>query len=390
MIYTGACNYPGFGEGEILEQITVTRVTNVSELREFIRLPWKIYREDPFWVPPLIGDTKKLLDKSKHPFFAHSTAEFFLARRNGECIGRIAAILNNNHNRFHNERTAFFGFFESINEKAVASALLDRAAQWARDQGMSQLRGPMNFSTNETLGILVEGFDSYPCVMMTHNPRYYAELMESSGFAKAMDLYAWWLLTEKSLNPKIIRVGQKVLKDEGIRVRTIDMKKFWEEVEIIKRIYNDAWSTNWGFVPMTDAEFKHMAKDLKTIVDPRVVLIAEKNGEPVAFSLALPDFNQALRKINGRLLPFGLPLLLYHARHIRQVRVLALGIAKKVQNWGGLGAALYYESFRRGVSAGYRSCEFSWTLETNDLINRSMQLFGAQIYKRYRIYQKAL
>ena len=365
-------------------------VTNGRALRQFIRLPWKLYRNDPFWVPPLIVDQKKLLDKSSHPFFRHSSADFFLARREGEWVGRVAAILNNNHNRFHNERTAFFGFFESVNDKDVASALLDRAAQWARNRGMSGLRGPTNYSTNESLGILIEGFDSCPCIMMSHNPGYYAELIESCGFEKAMDLYAWWLLTDKGLSPKIARVGERVLKDEGIRIRSINLKKFWGEVEIIKGIYNDAWSTNWGFVPMTDAEFEHLAKDLKTVVDPRVVLIAEKNGEPVAFSLALPDFNQALKKINGRLFPLGLPMLIYHARYIRQVRVLALGIAKRVQNWNGLGAALYYESFRRGVAAGYRSCEFSWTLENNELINRSMQLFGAQIYKRYRIYQKTL
>ena len=373
-----------------MEQVIVTPVKNGSDLRRFIRLPWGIYREDPFWIPPLIGDMKKLLDTSRHPFFAHSTAEFFLAFRNGECVGRIAAILNNNHNNFHNERTAFFGFFESINNKAVASALLDQAARWACNKGMNELRGPMNYSTNETAGILIEGFDSNPCIMMPHNPCYYGELMENAGFEKAMDLYAWWLLTENGLSPKITRVGERVLKDEGIRVRTIDVKRFWEEVEIIKGIYNDAWSSNWGFVPMTDAEFEHLAKDLKMIVDPRVVLIAEKDNEPVAFLLALPDFNQALKKINGRLFPFGLLKLIYHARHIRQVRVLALGIAGKVQNWSGLGAALYYESFRRGVAAGYRSCEFSWTLETNSLINRSMQLFGAQIYKRYRIYKKAI
>jgi GNAT superfamily N-acetyltransferase len=349
-----------------------------------------MYREDPFWVPPLIVDMKKMLDKTSYPFFDHSSADFFIAIRDGEVVGRIAAILNNNHNRYHSESTAFFGFFESVHDQDVASALLDRAARWARDRGMSQLRGPMNYSTNETAGILIEGFDSRPCLMMPHNPRYYPDLIENAGFGKVMDLYAWWLLTEKGLNPKIIRVGEKVLKEEGIRIRTIDMKKFWEEVAVLKRIYNDAWSTNWGFVPMTDAEFHHMAKDLKTIVDPRVVLIAEKNGDPAAFSLALPDFNQALAKINGRLLPFGLLKLIYYGRRIRQVRVLALGIAQKVQNWSGLGAALYYESFRRGVEAGYRSCEFSWTLETNDLINRSMRLFGAEIYKRYRIYQKAI
>jgi hypothetical protein len=373
-----------------LAQIEVVPVTDGKAWRAFIRLPWTIYRNDPYWVPPLIIDMKKLLDKRRNPFFLHSTADLFLARRNGEWVGRIAAILNNNHNRFHNEKTAFFGFYESIDDADVASALLARAAQWARDHGMAELRGPMNYSTNETVGLLVEGFDSSPYIMMTHNPRYYGTLIEAAGFEKAMDLYAWFLQTEKGLNPKIIRVGEKVLKGEGIVVRPINMKKFREEVEIIKNIYNNAWSTNWGFVPMTDEEFGYLARDLKPVVDPRVVLIAEKNGEPLAFSLALPDFNQALKKIHGRLFPLGLPLLLYHARHIRQVRVLALGIAKKVQNWNGLGAALYYESFRRGVAAGYRSCEFSWTLENNDLINRSMQLFGAHIYKRYRIYRKEL
>ncbi len=359
-------------------------------MRQFIRFPWRIYRNDPYWVPPLLLDMKNLLDRKKHPFFGHSSAEFFLARRQGEPVGRIAAILNNNHNSVHKERTGFFGFFESINDAGVATALLERAGQWVRERGMDRMRGPMNYSTNETVGLLIEGFDSLPCIMMPHNPAYYGDLIEKSGFSKTMDLYAWWLLTEKGLSPKITRVGERVLKDQGIRVRCINMKDYWGDVAIIKRIYNDAWSDNWGFVPMTDEEFHHMAKDLKMVVDPRVVLIAEKNEEPVAFSLALPDVNQALKKINGRLFPFGLPRLLYLTRHIQQVRVLALGISKKVQNCNGLGAALYYESFRRGVEAGYRSCEFSWTLEINDLINRSMQLFGAEIYKRYRIFEKPL
>lgn len=377
-------------ETKTLEKVKILPVRNGAEMRKFIKLPWGIYRNDPCWVPPLLMDMKKLLDRSKYPFFEHSEAEFFLAWRNGEPVGRIAAILNNNHNRFHNERTAFFGFFECIDDREAASALLERATQWGQDKGMTELRGPMNYSPNETLGLLVEGFNTSPYIMMTHNPPYYSALIEASGFEKSMDLYAWHLLTEKGLNPKIIRVGEKVLKDEGIRVRSINMKKFWDDVAIIKKIYNDAWSNNWGFVPMTDAEFKHMAKDMKPAIDPRVLLIAEKNGEPVAFSLALPDFNLVFKKVNGRLFPTGLLKLLYHARHIHQVRVLALGIAKKVQNFNGLGAALYYESFRRGVEAGYRSCEFSWTLESNDLINRSMSLFGAEIYKRYRIYRKQL
>jgi hypothetical protein len=390
LIYTG--REPGvlIGLEEILDQIEIVPVTNSREMRQFIRLPWGIYHKDPFWVPPLLLDMKNLLNRVKHPFFRHSSADFFLARRDGKWVGRIAAILNNNHNTYHSERMAFFGFFECANDRDVASALLERAAQWGRGQGMTRLRGPMNYSTNETAGLLVEGFDSAPFIMMPYNPAYYAELIEGAGFEKSMDLYAWFLRTDKGLNPKIVRVGEKVLKDQNLRVRSINMKEFWSDVAIIKKIYNDAWSTNWGFVPMTDEEFEHLARDLKMVVDPRVVLIAEKNGEPVAFSLALPDVNHALKKVNGRLFPLGLPLLLYHTRHIQQVRVLALGISKKLQNWNGLGAALYYESFRRGVDAGYQSCEFSWTLENNDLINRSMQLFGAQIYKKYRIYERAL
>ncbi len=359
-------------------------------MRQFIRLPWKIYHRDPFWVPPLFGEMKKLFDRARHPFFKHSSADFFLARRDGDYLGRIAAILNNNHNRFHNERTAFFGFFESVNDREVAAALLEQAAQWASRRGMVELRGPVNYSTNESAGLLVEGFNFSPFVMMPYNPAYYAELIESAGFEKAMDLYAWRLLMENGLSPKIARVGQKVLQAANIQVRTMRMDRFWEDVGIIKSIYNDAWQDNWGFVPMTDAEFDHLARELKPVVDPRIVLIAEKNGEPAAFSLALPDFNQALKKIRGRLFPFGLFRLVYYSRHIKQGRVMALGITKKFQNWSGLGAALYYESFRRGLEAGYRCGEFSWTLENNELINRSILLFGARLYKRYRIYRKAL
>jgi hypothetical protein len=373
-----------------LNHIEIVPVQTPKDLRQFIRLPWKIYKEDPCWVPPLILDIKKLLNKSKNPFFEHSTADFFLARRSGEYVGRIAAILNNNHNRFHLENTAFFGFFESIDDTAVSDALLDRAIQWAKDHGTTEIRGPMNYSTNDTVGMLVEGFDTNPFIMMPHNPPYYARLMKHAGFEKAMDFFAWYLDTKYGLNPKIIRVGERVLKEEGIRIRNPDMKRFKDEVSIMQRIYNDAWSNNWGFVPMTDAEFAHMADDLKSVIDPRIVLFAEKNDEPVAFSLMLPDYNCVLKKINGRLFPLGLPMLLYHARHITRLRNMALGIVKKIQNFSGLGAALYYESFRQGMAAGYRTCEFSWTLETNHLINRSMKIFGADMYKRYRVYGKVI
>lgn len=373
-----------------MSKIEIIPVDSPRRLREFIMLPWQIYRGNPHWVPPLIMDMKKLLDRKKHPFFQHSEAEFFLARRNGELVGRIAAILNNNHNRFHDEQCAFFGFFETIADQEVANALLETATTWARQKGMKILRGPANYSSNDTWGLLVDGFDRPPVVMMTYNPSYYVALLEQAGFGKAMELYAWQMDKSTELNPKIQRVGEKVLTEQGIKMRTLDRRKFWREVEIVKQIYNDAWSSNWGFVPMTDAEFEFMARELKPVVDPRLVLFAEKEGEPVGFSLSLPDFNQALHKINGRLLPFGIFKVLYHARKIRSIRVLTLGVVKRLQNVSGIGSALYMETYRRGIAAGFDSGEFSWTLETNIPINRGMQLLGANLYKKYRLYEKPL
>jgi GNAT superfamily N-acetyltransferase len=373
-----------------LSKIDVIPVTTSRDMREFIRLPWKIYHGDPHWVPPLVMDLKKLFDKKKYPFFQHSEADFFLARRNGETVGRIAAILNNNHNAFHHERCAFFGFFETVNDQAVATALLEKAADWAREKGMTALRGPANYSTNDTCGLLIDGFDSSPVILMTYNPRYYVDLIENAGFSKAMDLYAWWMIKEQGLNPKIIRVGEKVLQEENITLRTLNMKNFEREVEVIKKIYNEAWSANWGFVPMTDAEFDFLARDLKPAVDPRLVLLVEKDGEPVGFSLSLPDYNVALKKLNGRLLPFGLFKLLYYKRRIKHIRVLTLGVVRKLQTNSGIGAALYMETFRRGTAIGFNAGDFSWTLESNTLINRGMKLLGAKLYKRYRFYEREL
>lgn len=375
-----------------MSKVEIVPVNTPRDQREFMLLPWKIYPalRDQQWVPPLIMDLKKIFDKTHHPFFQHSEADFFLARRNGETVGRVAAILNNNHNKFHNERCAFFGFFESINEPAVATALLETAADWARAKGVTTLRGPANYSSNDTWGLLVEGFDSPPAILMTYNPPYYVDLIEKAGFGKAMDLYAWWMTDAHGINEKILRIGESVLREEHIRLRTMNMKDFWGEVERVKKIYNDAWSNNWGFVPMTDAEFEFLAKDLKPVVDPRLVLLVEKEDEPVGFSLSIPDYNVALKKINGRLLPFGLLKVLYHKRSIRHVRVITLGVVRKLQANSGLGAALYMETFRHGVAAGFHAGEFSWTLENNVAINRGMKLLGAEVYKRYRIYERGL
>jgi hypothetical protein len=373
-----------------VSKIDIVEVKTSRQLREFILFPWEVYRGNKYWVPPLIMDMKKLLNKKTNPFFQHSTADFFLAKRDGKTAGRIAAILNNNHNKFHHEQTAFFGFFESIEDQEVADALLNHAAAWGRERGMNMLRGPMNYSTNDTCGLLIEGFDKIPAILMTYNPPYYIDLIERNSLRKAMDLYAWWGDHKEGIDEKIVRVGEAALRKQNIIIRTLDMKRFDDEVKIIKRIYNDAWSANWGFVPMTDAEFDHLAKDLKPVVNPKTVLIAMQGDEAIGFSLSLPDLNVALHKINGRLLPFGLLKVLYHSRKIHHVRVITLGVVRRLQKTRGLGAVLYLETFRRCVAAGFPAGEFSWTLENNDLINRGMELLKGKIYKRYRIYEKAI
>lgn len=373
-----------------MANITIETVKGRGALRQFIMFPWEIYRNDPYWVPPLIMDMKKILDRKKNPFFLHSEAEYFLARRNGKIVGRIAAIHNRNHNAFHHENIGFFGFFESVNDKDVARALIETVESWSRERGLDGIRGPMNFTTNDTCGMLIEGFDSIPFILMTHNPPYYNELLESAGYEKVMDLLAYKLSKEKGINPRISKIANLAREKEGVTVRPLNMKKFDEEVDRIKVIYNNAWAQNWGFVPMTDEEFRHLAKDLKPAVDPDLVLLAEVEGEPAAFALSLPNYNVALQKVNGRLFPFGLPKLLYYSRKIDAVRVITLGVIKKYQNSRGIGPLLYEETFKRGTRKGYNWGEFSWILETNKPMNSALQILGATVYKRYRIYERKL
>lgn len=361
-----------------------------KELREFIKLPWEIYKNDPYWVPPLIMDMKKILNRKKNPFFQHSEAEFFLARQNGEVVGRIAAILNNNHNRYHNEKTGFFGFFESVNDLQVTRELMNTAQSWVKAKGMSTLRGPMNFSTNESCGLLIEGFDSSPVLMMPYNPEYYINLMEASGLTKIKELYAYYFDRDLPIPERFAALAKRTHRDKSIHFRTLNLKHVWNEVEHIRNIYNEAWSKNWGFVPMTVAEFNYMAKELKPIADSDIIYIAEINGEPAGFSLALPDYNQILKHVNGRLFPFGIFKLLWEKKNITRIRVLTLGVKHKYQNKRGLAPTFYYETYTRGKKKGYSLGEFSWILEDNVLMNRALEGLGAKLYKKYAIYEKRI
>ncbi len=354
-------------------------------LKDFIELPYTLYRHDPHWVPPLRIAVKELLDRKKHPFYANAEAEFFLARRNGEVVGRIAAVVDRAHNRFQEEEAGFFGFFESVDDIEVAGALLTRARQWVFERGARFLRGPVNPSTNYECGLLVEGYDSSPMVMMTYNPPYYAALMDRLGLNKARDLYAYVSSTSAVATGKMDRVAKRVFAKNGVRVRPINMKDFDADVARVWEVYGAAWKRNWGFVPMSREEFVLMGKEMKQILKPELVLIGEVGERVVGFALALPDVNEALKPAGGSLFPTGLLKILYYQRLIKSVRVLALGVMEEHQA-SGLGAGFYATLVENARKLGYGKCEMSWILEDNVLMNRSLEMMGAKRYKTYRIY----
>src|SRR5262249_39026831 len=307
--------------------LAVRRVQSGRDRRSFLELPYKLYKADQHWVAPLRIAQKDILNVGKHPFYRTSEVEMFLAERGGRVVGRIMAILNRAHNEFHHEKAGGFGFFEVANDLEAASGLLDAARQWLRQRGAEVMRGPFNPSTNYECGLLVDGFDSDPFVMMTYNPPYYADLLERCGFRKAMDLYAYLVEYESfHQSEKLTRVAERARTKNRLTLRTVNLKDLANEVERLRSVYNDAWNDNWGFVPVTREEFEHLAKDLKQIVDPKIVYIAERTEEggaeprAVGFFLAVPDFNQALKKAKGRLLPFGIFKLLWHSRKIHSIR----------------------------------------------------------------------
>jgi GNAT superfamily N-acetyltransferase len=370
-----------------LGDIDVVAVNGKSGLEEFIELPYALHRNDAHWVPPLRIAVKELLDRKKHPFYANAEAEFFIARREGRVAGRIAAIIDRNHNQFHGENTGFFGFFESEDDPAVAGALLAAAREWTFKRGAQVLRGPVNPSTNYECGMLIEGFDADPMIMMTYNPPYYPALMERAGLRKAKDLYAYGGMAPQIELGKIERVATRALAKHGVRIRPIDVKNFNADVMRVWEVYNSAWSRNWGFVPMSRDEFFLMGKEMKQILKPELVLIAEVGDRVVGFALALPNLNHALKKANGKLVPTGLLKILYYQRLTKDVRVFALGVTEEYRTTG-VAAGFYATLVRNALKLGYDgACEMSWILEDNVLMNRSAELMGVRRYKTYRIYE---
>ncbi len=369
--------------------IVVRRVDSGSDFKAFLKFPWKIYRNDPNWVPPIERDIRDRLDKKRNPFFEHADREIFLAFRDGEVAGRIVAVLDENHNSFHEEKIVFFGLFESLNDPDVACALLDAAASWGRERGMTALRGPVNLSLNEECAFLLEGFDSPPVIMMPYNPPYYLKLMEECGLSKIMDLYAYLITRDAVLPPKAAEIVRNLRETSGITVRAIDMKNLKEEAKKIKYVYNNAWEKNWGFVLWTEKEMDHMVQNLKALADPNIILIAEDKGRPVGFGFGFPNYNEIFIKLNGKLTPWNMARILLGRRKIRSMRAPVFGILKEYR-MTGLSYLLFDEIVRRGKARGYEWCEMSWMLENNDAINRFSLSVGAKVYKKYRIYQKTI
>ncbi|QWK10606.1 MAG: GNAT family N-acetyltransferase [Thermoflexus hugenholtzii] len=376
--------------------LTIQECRTTAERRAFVTFPWRVYRNDPHWVPPLISERMAFFDPQRNPFYQHAEVALFMARRDGEPVGTIAALINHQHNAFHNEQVGFFGAFEVLPDREAAHALLATARDWVRERGMTALRGPATFSTNEECGLLIEGFDDPPRILMAYNPPYYRDFIERFGFQKAMDLYAYELTVEVFNWPeKLVRVVEKLKSRAKFRVRPGNIRRFREELDRIKKVYNSAWERNWGFVPLTDAEIEHMAAQLIRFVDPDLVFIAEVDDEPIGFSLTLPDLNQALRKAYPR--P-GVPewwtliKLLYYwkvRRVVDTIRVLAMGV---VESWRaqGVSALFYYETAKAALPKGYRRAEMSWILENNLMMNRDIRTMGGRLYKIYRMYELPL
>lgn len=368
--------------------VEIQEVEPGRALRCFIRFPWTIYDVTDPWVPPLLSDEKKQFSPHYHPFYRHADVKLYLATLNGEPAGRIAAIVNRNHNEFHQDRVGFFGFFEAVQQWEVAHQLLEAAARFLRDRGMEVMRGPMSFSTNEQCGLLIEGFDLAPYILMPYNPAYYKDLLESFGCRKAKDLYAYYLsreLYEQRVNVLASRVAKRL----AIELRCVNLRRFQEEVDVIHGIYNSAWEENWGFVPMTDEEFAYMARELRKIVNPRLVIIGEMEGKAIGFLLALPNWNSVLKRLNGRMFPFGIFKALWYQRTITQVRIITMGVLKEYRR-KGVDILFYQKLFELGQELGLHEGEMSWILEDNEMMNRALEDVGAKLYKRYRIYDYPL
>ena len=381
-----------------MNTIIIKPVKTLEERKAFLKFPWKVYQNDPYWVPPLFSERLHITDPQKNASFEHIEAQLWTAFRGEELVGTIAAFTNHRHNEYQNENVGFFGFFEVLEDFEAAEALLKTAENWVRDQGHSALRGPAQWSTNDECGLLVDGFNDLPRILMTYNPAYYVDYVERAGFQYARDLWAYQLGVKdfmKFTGERLNDLTSRITDRKQITIRNINMKIYDQEVAKVKLLYNRAWAKNWGFVPMTDAEFGQLADELKAAIDPDLVFIAEKDGKTVGFSITLPDINQALHAAYPKPSTpewWTMLKLIWHwkvARKITWVRVLVLGVIPEYRKLG-IDALMYYKSAQAAAKKGMSTGEMSWILDNNDKMNRPIIAMGGEIYKTYRFYEKAL
>jgi hypothetical protein len=368
--------------------VTVKAVETRNDLKEFIDLPWRIYRSYPHWVPPLKSEMEKMLSPGKYPFWQHAERALFLARRNGDIVGRIAAIRDQHHDRVHEEKAGFFGFFECVDDLEAARGLFDVARSWCKERGCEFLRGPVSPSSNDEYGFLLEGFDSDPAIMMPYNPEYYLNLCERCGFRKVKDLYAFLRNINDDVPERIATIMERARKRSPFKLRLIDPRHFRRDLEVVKTIYNGAWEKNWGFVPMTSEEMDAAAEGMKPFYDPALIVIAELDGKPAGIGLTVPNVNEVLKRLNGKMTPWGLVKFLWYKRKIKGCRSLLGGCLPEYRK-SGLIAEIFHETLLR-AKGRYEWCELSWNLEDNDLINRFDAEIGSRLYKKYRLYQMPL
>ena len=367
--------------------IKVIPVKTEKELKDFINFPYKLYKKNRYWVPPLKREVRNLLDKAKNPFWSHAEKELFLAYRDKQLSGRICAIIDYNFMEFWDEKTAYFGFFECDNDEDAAKALFENVKEYLKDKGITKYIGPMSPSTNDECAVLIEGFYTPPYIMMPHNYEYYDELIKKCGLKKAKDLLAYYYDIKDAPFEYLERICSIVRRRvHDIKIRPLNLADFKNEVQKIKEIYNDAWSRNWGFVPMTDEEINVFAQNMKSLVIPELVPIIEIDGVPAAVSLAVPNYNVVLSKLNGRLGPIEMLKFLYYKSKIKDARMMIMGVRKQYRKMG-LESLLFLESFRAGQQLGYTGGELSWVLEDNHPTNNAVVKMGGKVHKRYRIYE---
>ncbi|MDR2399410.1 MAG: hypothetical protein LBD61_03155 [Endomicrobium sp.] len=366
----------------------IAKVINKSHIEQFVKFPWKIYSKNSKWVPPLISDVKWIISEDKNPFWLHARRQLFLAYDNSDnVIGTIAAIIDYNYMSFQDDKCGFFGFFECIDDVQTAKSLFCAAKEWLNEQDIKKMIGPMNPSTNDECGFLLEGFDIPPSFMMPYTPQYYLNLTEQSGLKKIKELYAYDMDVSADSRVKrlerIVDMAKKKLP--GLKIRTVNKDSYEEDLKAVISIYNRAWEKNWGFVPWSDEEFSAIASKLKLIMDPEMIIIASISEEPIGMLISLPDYNQVLKKLNGKFFPFGIFEFLYYRKKIDSLRLMVMGVVKEYRH-KGIEAIMYERGLKNALRIGYKHCELSWVLDDNIMTQRTAEMMNGKVYKKYAVY----